>query len=113
MYITWEVNECSSSFDNTSYEDEIAHICLMVCHKNKDSEVGDSESHFIHSYDELLNVFHKIHDEALKAFKNISLQNKMILKHEDEILKLKYALESYKDDHASIMNDQFCSLHTL
>lgn len=54
----------------------------------RDSKISDSDSHLLPLYNELFKAFHDMHDDALKHFTNISSQNKMTLKHEEEILKL-------------------------
>lgn len=49
-----------------------------------------------------------MNDNALNALKKLSLQKKMILKLKGEILKVKSTLESLKEYHASLANDQVC-----
>lgn len=74
-YISWEEEdeESSSSSSSSSDHDEIVDICLMACHKKKDLEVNDLDSHFKPSYNKMSKEFREIHAYALKAFKKIFL----------------------------------------
>lgn len=49
----------------------------------------------------------------LNCFQKKIHQKEHVLKHEDEILKLKCALESQIVDHASLMSDKLCYPHNL
>lgn len=66
---------------------------------------SDSDSDYNPSYSELQNYLEEMHGDAVKAFKKISAQNKVIFKLEAELLKLWNSFESLKDNHASWVNE--------
>lgn len=76
--------------------------------EDKNKELSNSDTHCFPFYNELSKTFHNMNDNALNALKKLSLQKKMILKLKGEILKVKSTLESLKEYHASLANDQVC-----
>lgn len=84
-----------------------------MCHIKNNLEVSDSESHYLPSYNELFKAFHEMYDGALNSFKKIASQKKNILKFEEKIFRFKSALESLKEEHASLVSDQLHISNTL
>lgn len=61
-------HEKSSSF-NTSSSDKVGNLCFMERQRQKNTDVSNSDTHSLSSYNELSKVFHEMHDDALKTFK--------------------------------------------
>jgi len=76
---------------------------------NSSDSDSDSYSDFKPTYKDLQDSIEEIHVESLNAFKKIIAQKKTILKLESEIVKLKEAFESLRDEHALLVNEKIVS----
>lgn len=67
----------------------------MTSHHSDDeeSEVSDSKINYIHSYDELKNVLHELHEECLKLSRKCSKQKEIILTLESKSSDMKVELD--------------------
>lgn len=72
-YIACKEDEDSSSYFSSSYE-EVANFHLMARHRPKDLNVSDFNFHSLPCYNELFEVFHEMHVDALKDFMKTSIK---------------------------------------
>lgn len=73
----------------------------MARDKHKDLTVSDFGSYSVISYTKLFNAFYDIHKDALKTFRKLTLQKKVISNLKEEVLK---------DVHASLVMIKFVLL---
>lgn len=85
----------------------------MTHKKSGHSEVYSFDPEVKPSYKKLSKAFSEMHADALDAFNKISLQIKLISKLENKINDLNNALDSLKEEHASLVDGSFNNSNTL
>lgn len=117
VYMAFESDEDESTSSSSSNE-ETAHLCkCLMARKHEEEVISDCDSDFSNnkpSYDELQNAFIEMHDEAIKTLRELRTQKRLVKALKEEISMLKNnvtiqtsALETLKDEHANIVNEQF------
>ena len=72
--------------------------------KHKRHEVINSDSEYDYYYSDLQNTFQEINGDNMNSFKITSSQKKTNLKLDGGKIKLKNDFETFKNEHASLVN---------